>query len=877
MPALKNHKNMKKTILIIIVCLVIAALALFWWRYVPLTDGSYIVSNNKIAWHLSISNGIVKTTFIENKITGEKLEIKSNSEDFIFRVGHADSIGWQNGSYIAKDAITVTPEACRSVRLIRGWRTWKFVFYQPTMKCNVYLIFSVKKDKPWIRRRIELQSCDPNVTLAIDQAAYHIQWTVSEKSELGGKGQPLFLDDKWFIGLEHPWSRNFYENGQVVLKQFPGYRFNSKPLVLQSMIVGGGENIPVRKVMNNYVDSIRRPARSLSLYNTWCDLRADNLTQENMAKTAGDIKNALAPYKTSLDVFAVDDGWFDPRSIWEADKKKLPDGFSGLYKAINNENMKLGLWLPISGHSLDTSWGVKQGIQPAHKKFYCISDEKYNKPLRKLLKKTIKNGKISYFKHDFNYFGCGHKIHGHFPTVEQSTEANVDAELSILKMEAEMNPDIFLAITSGIWPSPWWLPYADTIWMGGGDHEYNKKIPATYGSAFEMNYRDVALYKIVVEDGKIFPLSALMTHGIVDGTHVAYPVKYETDEGWANYVMNYFGRGTLMRELYITPSNLTKKRWEIMARALCWAKSLDKCMIGSDFFLGNPMKMELFGYTGENENLRYVSVRNPQLTNINISTSQLLVTNGICEIVYPYHEFIIPDKNKEISIPGECVWQAETYPIKDLKLPAPVNVRSDLIESSRTETKYKISFSGGGTTTFNVISPVAVESISGDGIQSTRIDDCKQQIILIGNNSSVNPKAEITDVVFLSNGVFKCNVSAPKSTKVKVKLLFNKILKVKNSKINNKYVRAAINKGIGWELITIPCGQGSNNVVIAFNMKNIPVKNVKLKTYLVVDKILNEEIITIKHKAIKPVNKYDKPYPLMQNVVKNVLQFKQNN
>ena len=120
---------MKKIILITIACLVVAALALFWWRYVPLTDGNYVVSNNKIAWHMSISNGIVKTTFIENKITGEKLEIKNNSEDFIFRVGHADSIGWQNGSYIAKDAITVTPEMCRSVRLIRGWRTWKFVFY----------------------------------------------------------------------------------------------------------------------------------------------------------------------------------------------------------------------------------------------------------------------------------------------------------------------------------------------------------------------------------------------------------------------------------------------------------------------------------------------------------------------------------------------------------------------------------------------------------------------------------------------------------------------------------------------------------------------------------------------------------------------------
>ncbi|RLD12310.1 MAG: hypothetical protein DRI44_01095 [Chlamydiae bacterium] len=861
---------MKKFILITIACFIIAALALLWWRYVPLTDGNYIVSNNKLAWHLSISNGIIKTKFIENKITGEKLKIKDNSEDFIFRVGHANTIGWQNHSYIIKDAITVTPELCRSVRLIRGWQTWKFVFYQPTMKCNVYLIFSTKRNEPWIRRKIELQSCDPNVTLATDQAAYHVQWNVSAKPKLGGKGQPLFLDDKWFVGLEHPWSRNFYENGKVILKQFPGYRFNSKPLALQSMVVGGGENIPVRKIMDDYVNSIRRPPRSLSLYNTWCDLRADNLTEKNMTKSAKEIKNALAPYDTSLDVFAVDDGWFNPRSIWAADKKKLPNGFLGLYEAINSQNMKLGLWLPISGHSLDTSWGVKQGIQPAHKRFYCMSDEKYNKRLRNQLKKIIKEGKISYFKHDFNYFGCGHNVHGHFPTMEQSTEANVDALISVLKMETKINPNIFLAITTGIWPSPWWLPYIDTIWMGGGDHAYNKKIPATYGSDFEMNYRDDALYKIVVEKGEIFPLSALMTHGIVDGTHVAYPVKYETNEGWANYVMNYFGRGTLMRELYITPSNLTKKRWEIMARALRWAKSLDNCMVSSHFFLGNPIKMELFGYTGEKNNHRYVSVRNPQLTNINVIASQLIITNGICEIVYPYHKFIIPEKNTKISFPGECVWQAETYPIKNLKLPAPINVRSELIESGNTETKYKISYSGGGTTTFNVISPVTIGNISGDGIQSTIIDDYNQQITLIDNGVPANSKTKISGITFLSNGVFKCNVSVPKSKKVKVKLLLDKILKIKNSMINKKSVGMSANKGVGWELITIPCGKGSNSIVIAFDMKNIPVKNIDFKTYLSVDEILHDKIITIKHKKIRPVNKFDKPYPLMQNLVRKV-------
>ncbi len=865
-----------KYIITILIVLLVILLSAIWWRYVPLTDGTYVVSNNKIAWHISVSNGILLTTFIENKSTGEKLEMKNNSKDFVFRLGHANSINWAPEHkkpsdkwppFMVRDAITVSPELCRAVRLIRGWRTWKFVLHQPTMNCNIYLIFSAKRNENWIRRRIELQSCNPAEQLATDQAAYHVKWNVEANPSLGGKGQPLFLDETWFVALEHPFSRNNYENGQIVLKQFPGYRFGTKPLALQSMVIGCGEKkVAVRKTMDSYVKSIRRPARSLSLYNTWSDLRDDNFTEENMAKSAAELKKGFAPYEFSLDVFAVDDGWFNLRSIWEYDKKKLPGGFASLNKRIENEDMKLGLWNPISGHSLDTSWGKENGINPAHSKYYCVSDPKYNKLLRNHLKKTIVNGKICYFKHDFNYFGCGQNNHGHFPSTEQSTEVNVDAEISILKMEAELNPEIFLAITTGIWPSPWWLPYVDTIWMGGGDHAYNKKLPATFGSAFEMNYRDGALYKIVVEDGKIFPLSALMTHGIVDGRHTAYPVKYETDEGWANYVMNYFGRGTLMRELYITPSNLTEKRWEIMARALRWAKSLDQCMIDSEFFLGNPKKGELFGYTGENDGLRFVSMRNPQLTNITVTASQLLVTNGICEVVFPYHEFIIPKNDSKISIAGEAVWQAETYPVKNLKIPVPINVRSELIESSETETIFEISYPANEKTTFEIISPVKIKSVIAPNFQSTFSDDYKRQFLSIENPAQLTQLKPILDNYdFSKDGVFKCRVFAPENYEVKLKLLLNRFLRIKASMVNGKTINVAGNKGQGWQLFTIPCLAGTNNVTIVYDIKNQSVQNIKSELYLVEDKILTSQKITITHAAIKPVDKLNKPYPLLQN------------
>ncbi len=96
--------------------------------------------------------------------------------------------------------------------------------------------------------------------------------------------------------------------------------------------------------------------------------------------------------------------------------------------------------------------------------------------------------------------------------------------------------------------------------MGGKDHDFDRRLPASRGSVFEMNYRDGALYKMLIDQKKIFPLSALMTHGVVDARHNLYNITAEDDEGWANYLMNYLGRGTLMREFYISPERLTDFR-----------------------------------------------------------------------------------------------------------------------------------------------------------------------------------------------------------------------------------------------------------------------------------------------------------------------------
>ena len=69
---------MKKIILIVGIALIIAAMPFVWWRYSPLTDGEYTVGNNKIEWRLVVSNSVLRTAYLKNKITGEILKVDGN-------------------------------------------------------------------------------------------------------------------------------------------------------------------------------------------------------------------------------------------------------------------------------------------------------------------------------------------------------------------------------------------------------------------------------------------------------------------------------------------------------------------------------------------------------------------------------------------------------------------------------------------------------------------------------------------------------------------------------------------------------------------------------------------------------------------------------
>src|SRR5205823_2320219 len=144
--------------------------------------------------------------------------------------------------------------------------------------------------------------------------------------------------------------------------------------------------------------------------------------------------------------------------------------------AAEGAGMRLGLWWSPTGSTLDTHWGLARGYEAVRGNEvygpYCIAGPKYKAALEKALEKYLAENRVNFLKCDYNSFQCRRAGHGHPVEADAALEAAVDAYIDVLKLVHDKSPDTRIAITTGMWLSPWWLRYADWVWLGGSDLDY---------------------------------------------------------------------------------------------------------------------------------------------------------------------------------------------------------------------------------------------------------------------------------------------------------------------------------------------------------------------------------------------------------------------
>jgi len=449
---------------------------------------------------------------------------------------------------------------------------------------------------------------------------YLINWRAGagEKPKtFPGPGQPVYTTNRFFA-IEYPLSYAKISGDIIKIWYQPGVKLTSEWYQSYPAVIGVSENGKVREWFFKYIDEMRhKKPEPYLLYNSWYDLRGKALASSGIVKVIDNFSSQLTvPYQITLDAVVIDAGWDDFSRLWQFNSEKFPKGIEDIKIQAELASAGVGLWIgPVGGYSVRKLKRIIATLGQGYEKNlialnpvltgYCPAGENYHLHLKKAILNAVSQG-VVYFKIDGLGTICNVPWHNH-PIGAYSQTALTDSLIEIINQAHQINPELFFNITIGSWLSPFWLKYADCVWMGGLDYGFSGP-----GSRREksITYRDQKLFQAFREKNYQFPFNALMTHGIIKAKHNFS--KPEPIEEFEHEVIMFFARGVSMWELYISPDILTEQEWEILAKWIKWAKDNWDILKQTEMVLGDPNKLEIYGYLHRNNPRSLLIIRNPK-------------------------------------------------------------------------------------------------------------------------------------------------------------------------------------------------------------------------------------------------------------------------
>jgi hypothetical protein len=562
----------------------------------------------------------------------------------------------------------------------------------------------------------------------------------------GGFGQPIALLSGgvgMFFGVEYPAADNTLSKGPrgelvISCRQEMGVRIMRDAVESNWTVFGVTPDSRMKYWFFEYVNRLRvAPLTPYVLYNSWYDLRAPEMVRDsmqimneaNVLRMVSLIReNMIRKHGIHLDAFVLDDGWDVYKSDWVLRPREFPRGLRPVADALAQTETSLGLWFgPIGGYS-HSDWRV--GWMKAHRyeavnDQLCLAGLNYSKLFRERTTNLVEREGVRYFKWDGIQFSCSDPSHGH-PVGIFSRRAVLESLIEKCNAVRAGNPGMFLNITSGTWLSPWWVQYANTIWMQGADYGY-ADVPSFNKRDAAMTYRDMVLFDDFKRQGYWFPIANLMTHGTIKANLEKLGGAEDPLEKFTDDMLLYVARGISMYELYISPDLLTEGEWNAIGESILWARDRFPILNHTEMVGDDPGRREAYGYVHWKGNRGIVAARNPWVERsalkVRFDAADGLDARAaklVLERVYPT-KWISPRLYKagefvELSLEGFETAVYEVYPLGDVTRPLFAGARFD--ERSLQDGRHTITIFEGKPLLLN---PQAVSEVSVEGKKSALV------------------------------------------------------------------------------------------------------------------------------------------------------------
>ena len=567
-------------------------------------DGATLsVGNNVLRVQWTTDNRKLKFTKFQNLFDNQ--DLPTPDELFVIRLKDGRTLLASEMSLVSDPSLedlSPNPNASRLSDRLPG-KSITAILSDPSAHLNVRWAAILRDGSNYLRQEITLSAMGNDAPIAEVRL---ISWKLPQAKVVGTvKGSPVVANNI-FAGFENPLSTCSVLEGKVSCSLRRELPLLAGREVKYSSVVGVTPATQLRRGFLNYLERERaHPYRTFLHYNTWYDLgyfgrynQASVIDRVRIFGTELHEKRGV-----TLDSFLFDDGWDDPRNLWHFNPG-FPDGLTPFAETAAKYGISPGIWLsPWGGygkpHEERIQYGQQRGFE-TNREGFELSGPRYYQYFHDVCLEMIHKYGVNQFKFD----GTGNVnevIPGsHF-------DSDFAAAISLIGDLRAAKPDIYINLTTGTHPSPFWLRYADSIWRGGDDHSF-----AGVGSWRQkwITYRDADTYAHIVRAGPLYPLNSLMLHGLIYARYAQH-LATDPDNDFESEVHDYFGTGTQLQEMYITPSLLTKQNWDALAEAAKWSRDNADVLRDTHWIGGDPAKLQVYGWASWSPAKAILVLRNP--------------------------------------------------------------------------------------------------------------------------------------------------------------------------------------------------------------------------------------------------------------------------
>ena len=414
---------------------------------------SFTLSNHAISATWSLRGGSLRWQSLTNHYTGAQLSLDESVFVLLPKEGPAlHSADFKIVEAPVQRDIPAAPTSARAADRLPG-REVRIELEDSSAQIRVLWKAILREDANYIRQEITIRPLNQPLPLA--EIAL-IDFVVSGAVVSGNvKGSPVTAGT-WFFGFEHPLSDCRVRADRATCWLSRELPLQAGQSVTYSSVVGVAHPTQLRRDFLYYVELERaHPYRTFLHYNSWYDLGFfDRYNEQSAVDVVQRFGEELTKKRgVKLDSFLYDDGWDDPATLWKFNPG-FPDGLTKVSQTAAAYGAAPGIWLsPWGGYDGPKEQRLAsaraQGFE-TNEGGFALSGPKYYRYFRDTCLDLIAKYGVNQFKFD----GTGNAnqvIKG------SEFDSDFDAAIHLIGELRARKPDLYVNLTTGTYPSPFWL------------------------------------------------------------------------------------------------------------------------------------------------------------------------------------------------------------------------------------------------------------------------------------------------------------------------------------------------------------------------------------------------------------------------------------